>query len=193
MGTRKREEEREIEEFGVSGELLAIARSLKDALVNKLGIQGAQTSVEEVFHADYGRARRQKKVETIMSLDDPHVSEFLHLRNLEDVNAVLQATLILLDVHQSIGVPEEENAVGKDSPTLETDTHTDEPSVEEVELSHITDVKGGWWFHEAGSGKHSEKLTKNQKQAYESGERVEVTCNSCRGKTVGHLKKESLF
>jgi hypothetical protein len=63
----------------------------------------------------------------------------------------------------------------------------------ETEIKRLVDPdKRGEWFHPLSSNsRHTGRLSKEDKDKYNRGERVEVRCNLCPGNpTVGYLKKE---
>lgn len=94
---RKAKEALEIEQFGTSGELLDIAKSLAKEAEEKLGSAEAKTLFESTCNASYGRARRQGDIEEALGREIPkEASSFYNLSRASDVNAILRAVTRIL-------------------------------------------------------------------------------------------------
>ncbi len=66
------------------------------------------------------------------------------------------------------------------------------PEVTIEELPRLSTIeKNKWWFHELPGGtKHTQKLDRDSKTAYDNGERIDVRCSACPNSPfVGYVQK----
>ena len=184
---RKAKEESEIEQFGASGRLLDVARSLAAEAEQKLGSTNAQTLFEATYGARYGRAGRQGDIKEALGEDISEESRsFYNFSRASDVNIVLGSVLKIF------GGADEHSKPADSLPALSEieSVSPKEIKIEELPRLEVLDKKG-WWAHELPNGiKHSDKLNRTDKTAYDAGERINVRCPSCPDNPlVGYLKK----
>ncbi|MBI4713868.1 cold shock domain-containing protein [Candidatus Uhrbacteria bacterium] len=186
---KKAKEKSEIEQFGASGKLLDIAKSLAAEAEQKLGLDRAQALFQDTSNAPYGRARRQADIEEALGKDmQVEVQSFYNFSRARDVDAILYAVTRILggaDVSVETSQPDKSSP---ESPKSEPAT----PEVKIEELPRLTSPdKKGWWLHELPNGsRHSDKLNKIDKIAYDAGERINIRCPSCPDNPlVGYVQK----
>jgi len=188
---KKAKEEADIEQFGTTGRLLEVARSLATEAEQRLGSDRAQALFQDTSTAPYGRARRQADIGETLGKDiTQEAQSFYNFFRSRDVNAVLYAvTRILGGTDVSTKTSSQSVKPSPESPVSES-TSPREVKIEELPRLDLVDKKR-WWSHELTNGiKHSDKLNKTDKTAYEAGERINVRCPSCPDNPlVGYLQK----
>ncbi|PIP60628.1 hypothetical protein COX00_02210 [Candidatus Uhrbacteria bacterium CG22_combo_CG10-13_8_21_14_all_47_17] len=187
---KKAKEESEIEQFGASGRLLDIAKSLATEAEQKLGLDRAQALFQDTSNAPYGRARRQADIEEALGKDmQGEAQSFYNFSRARDVDAILYAVTRILG---GADVPAEKSQPDKSLPESSVSESVQPPELKIEELPRLSSVdKKGWWSHELPNGsRHSDKLNKTDKTAYDAGERINVRCPSCPDNPlVGYLQK----
>ncbi|MBT9138748.1 MAG: hypothetical protein DDT31_01323 [Syntrophomonadaceae bacterium] len=187
---KKAKEESEIEQFGASGILLDIAKSLATEAEQKLGLDRAQALFQDTSNAPYGRARRQADIEEALGKDmQGEAQSFYNFSRARDVDAILYAVTRILE---GADVPAETSQSDKPLPKSSVSESVQPPELKIEELPRLSSVdKKGWWSHELPNGsRHSDKLNKTDKTAYDAGERINVRCPSCPDSPlVGYVQK----
>lgn len=186
----KEKEKSEIEQFGASGRLLDIAKSLATEAEQRLGSANARTLFESTNNAGYGRARRQGDIkDTLGENISEEARSFYNFSRASDVNTILYAVTRILG---GADVSAETSQPNKSLPESSVPESAPQPEMKIEELPQLSLVdKKGWWSHELPNGiKHSDKLNKTDKTAYDAGERINVRCPSCPDNPlVGYVQK----
>lgn len=190
---RTEEKDMPLDALGPPGKLLDVARALAEEAERQLGTSKAKELFQTTYEANYGRARRQADIKDALREDlSENARRFYDFSKAKDVNTVLEHVLKMLGE----GEIRHETEKSTDSvpqiniPESEMPKETQETEALPPQRLNNPDKKG-WWFHELPSGmRHSEKLNKTDKIAFEAGDRITVRCASCPGSpVVGYLQK----
>lgn len=165
--------EKDIEQFGVSGELLSIARALAVAAEEEMDAISARMLFERAANAGYGRGGRQADIEQALGKNiSPEAQRFYNFRTASDTNAVLSAVVRILTP-----APSPESKSGKSTPLTVSPEKQMRPEILRAKFQYLD--KRDFRCVTDESCQSVLTLTKGEFAEYKTGKILEKECNGC--------------